>query len=141
MTQFGVAHQSNGQAGELSRSWNRVYAAAAFDHGEFGLTLRAHKRLRESNNDDNPDLVRYIGNAEVVASWLPGLSTAQLTWRTDLRTGRRGSLQLDWTYPVQASQPAGLRWYAQLFSGYGETLLDYNHRQTSLGVGLTLFQF
>jgi phospholipase A1 len=141
MTQFGLAHQSNGQAGELSRSWNRVYAAAAFDHGEFGLTLRAHKRLRESNNDDNPDLVRYIGNGEVVASWLPGLSTAQLTWRTDLRTARRGSVQLDWTYPVQASQPAGLRWYAQLFSGYGETLLDYNHRQTSLGVGLTLFQF
>lgn len=24
---------------------------------------------------------------------------------------------------------------------YGETLLDYNHRQTSLGLGLTLFQF
>jgi phospholipase A1 len=141
MTQFGLAHQSNGQAGELSRSWNRVYAAAAFDHGEFGLTLRAHKRLHESNNDDNPDLVRYIGNAEVVASWLPGLSTAQLTWRTDLKTRRHGSVQLDWTYPVQTSQPAGLRWYAQLFSGYGETLLDYNHRQTSLGVGLTLFQF
>ena len=141
MTQFGLAHQSNGQSGELSRSWNRVYAAAAFDHGEFGLTLRAHKRLRENNNDDNPDLVRYIGNGEVVASWLPGLSTAQLTLRTDLRTRRHGSVQLDWTYPVQASQPAGLRWYAQLFSGYGETLLDYNHRQTSLGVGLTLFQF
>lgn len=141
MTQFGLAHQSNGQSGELSRSWNRVYAAAAFDHGEFGLTLRAHKRLRENNNDDNPDLLRYIGNGELVASWLPGLSTAQLTLRTDLRTGRHGSVQMDWTYPVQPSQPAGLRWYAQLFSGYGETLLDYNHRQTSLGVGLTLFQF
>jgi phospholipase A1 len=141
MAQFGLAHQSNGQTGALSRSWNRVYAAAAFDHGEFGLTVRAHKRLRESGNDDNPDLVRYIGNGEIVASWLPGLSTASMTLRTDLRSGRRGSVQFDWTYPVQRSQPAGLRWYAQLFSGYGETLLDYNHRQTSLGIGLTLFQF
>jgi phospholipase A1/A2 len=29
----------------------------------------------------------------------------------------------------------------QVFHGYGETLLDYNVRQTSLGVGLTLFEF
>ena len=141
MTQLGVAHQSNGQSDPLSRSWNRVYAEVAFDRGEFGLTLRANHRLKESTNDDNPDLTRYIGNTEITASWLPGPSTASLTWRTNVRSVRRGSLQLDWTYPVSRAQPAGLRWYAQLFSGYGETLLDYNHRQTSLGLGLTLFQF
>ncbi len=141
MAQLGLAHQSNGQGSALSRSWNRVYAAAAFDRGEFGLTVRAHKRLRERTDDDNPDLVHFVGNTEVVATWLPGLATSSLTWRTHAPSGGRGSLQLDWTYPVLRSQPAGLRWYAQLFSGYGETLLDYNHRQTSLGLGLTLFQF
>ena len=142
MAQFGAAHQSNGQGGSLSRSWNRVYATAAFDRGEFGLTVRAHHRIKERlSDDDNPDLTRYIGTGEITASWLPGLATSSLTWRTNLRTAQRGSLQLDWTYPVNPSQPAGLRWYAQLFTGYGETLLDYNHRQTSLGLGLTLFQF
>lgn len=141
MAQLGIAHQSNGQGGALSRSWNRVHATAAFDRGEFGLLLRAYRRIGEKTNDDNPDMASFIGNTEVIASWLPGLSTASLTWRTHAATGRRGSLQLDWTYPVSRSQPAGLRWYAQLFSGYGETLLDYNHRQTSVGVGLTLFQF
>jgi phospholipase A1 len=40
-----------------------------------------------------------------------------------------------------AKQPAGLRWFVQVFTGYGETLLDYNHRQTSIGAGVTLFQF
>jgi len=141
MAQLGVAHQSNGQGGALSRSWNRVYAAAAFDRGEFGLTLRAQQRLHEKTDDDNPDIVRYLGNTEVVASWLPGLATTSLTWRTHAATGQRGSLQFDWTYPVVRSQASGLRWYAQVFSGYGETLLDYNHRQTSFGLGLTLFQF
>ena len=141
MAQLGIAHQSNGQAGSLSRSWNRVYASAALDHGEFGLVLRGFRRIGEKTNDDNPDMSRYIGNGEVTASWLPGLATASLTWRTHPRALDRGSLQFDWTYPVSAKQPAGLRWYAQVFTGYGETLLDYNHRQTSVGLGLTLFQF
>jgi phospholipase A1 len=142
MAQLGLAHQSNGQGDSLSRSWNRVYGAVAVDHGEFGLTVRANQRLHETlGNDDNPDLIHYIGNTEITASWLPGLSTATMTWRTNPGSWRRGSLQMDWTYPVSKAQPTGLRWYAQLFTGYGETLLDYNHRQTSLGLGLTLFQF
>jgi phospholipase A1 len=142
MAQLGLAHQSNGQSDPLSRSWNRVYGAVAFDHGEFGLTVRLNQRLHESAaHDDNPDLVHYIGNTEITAAWLPGLATTTMTWRTNPGSWQHGSLQMDWTYPVNKAQPAGLRWYAQLFTGYGETLLDYNHYQTSFGLGLTLFQF
>ncbi|PXW92320.1 phospholipase A1 [Sphaerotilus hippei] len=140
MAQLAIAHQSNGQSEPLSRSWNRVWAATAFDRGEFALVLRAHRRLKESSDDDNPDLTQYLGNAEVVAAWLPGRSTASLTWRTDPKRPSRGSLQLDWSHPVDSEHPAGLRWYTQVFTGYGETLLDYNHRQTSVGLGLALFQ-
>lgn len=142
MVQLGLAHQSNGQNDPLSRSWNRVYVGTAFERGEFGLQVRANRRLNESGRDDNnPDLTRYIGNTEIMASWLPGRSTASLTWRNNLKSLGRGSLQLDLTHPVDKTKPAGLRWYLQVFTGYGETLLDYNHRQTSVGAGLTLFQF
>ncbi|HSV83648.1 MAG TPA: phospholipase A, partial [Ramlibacter sp.] len=82
-----------------------------------------------------------VGNAEVVAAWVPGLATALLTWRLDTRNLNRGSVKFDWTYPVDRQRPGGLRWYVQLFTGYGETLLDYNHRHTSLGLGLALFEF
>ena len=141
MLQLGAAHQSNGQSDPLSRSWNRIYLGAGFERGDFGLLLRANQRLKVQNNDDNPDLVDYIGRGEIAMAWAPGAATLGLTWRTTLNSFDRGSLQMDWTYPVFAEQPGGLRWYAQLFTGYGETLLDYNHRQTTLGVGLTLFQF
>ncbi|CAM5223390.1 hypothetical protein ALON55S_00375 [Alishewanella longhuensis] len=53
----------------------------------------------------------------------------------------RGSWQLDWTYPVDKEKPDGLRLHLQLFSGYAETLLDYNHRQNSIGLGFMLFNF
>jgi phospholipase A1/A2 len=116
MLQAGVAHQSNGQSDPLSRSWNRAFLGAGFERGDVGLQVRAMHRLPEGGPDDNPDLTHYIGGGEAVLSWLPGLSIAALTWRTGLSL-RRGSLQLDWTYPVDSEQPLGLRWYLQPFSG------------------------
>lgn len=142
MAQFGMAHQSNGQNDPLSRSWNRYYVSTAFDRGEYGVQLRANRRIEASGGGgNNPDLMHFVGNSEVIASWLPGRATATLNWRTSMNSARRGSLQLDVTYPVNGAKPEALRWYLQLFTGYGETLLDYNHQQSSVGLGLTLFQF
>nr|WP_259372089.1 phospholipase A [Caldimonas mangrovi] len=142
MVQLGIAHQSNGQTEPLSRSWNRVYLAAGLEKGDVSLYARVHKRLREDADDnDNPDLTSYVGRGDIALAWLPGRATASLRWRTNLRDFRRGSWQLDWTYPVDSDKPDGLRWYVQAFTGYGETLLDYNYQQSSLGIGLTLFEF
>ena len=139
--ELGVAHQSNGRSDPLSRSWNRVYASTSFTRGDFALSATFDHRLHEDiEDDDNPDLTRYIGNTELRASWVPGVATTSLTWRTHNKSVDKGSLQLDWSYPINLAQPQGLRWYVQLFSGYGESLLDYNHRQNRIGFGLTLFR-
>lgn len=141
-TQLGLAHQSNGQSDPLSRSWNRVYLGAGFERGNWTFTTRLNKRLRERDEDDNnPDLVDYRGKAEFNLGWASGLHTATLHHRSTLRGGNRGGSSLEWTYPVSRDQPNGLRWYVQLFSGYGETLSDYNFRQTSLGAGVSFLQF
>lgn len=142
MAQAGFAHQSNGQSGDLSRSWNRVYLGAAAERGPWSLLVRWHRRLREGGpNDDNPDLVSYLGQGDVSLGWFPGRGTAQLQWRPTFGRLERGSWTLSGTYPVRAEQPQGLRWYGQLFTGYGESLLDYNMRQTGVGLGVSLFEF
>ncbi|MEO8081603.1 MAG: phospholipase A [Caldimonas sp.] len=139
MAGIGLAHQSNGQALPFSRSWNRTYAMAGFEHDEFALTARYNKRIHESDgNDDNPDLGEYRGRSELLGVWSPGQMTASLLWKTNFNL-HRGSLQFDWTMPVSRKDPKGLRWYAQVFTGYGEMLIDYNFRQTSVGAGVTLF--
>ena len=141
MSQAGLVHQSNGQPDVLSRSWNRVYGLLGLENGNVTASIRLENRLEKSSNqsDDNPDIIHYLGRYETQLTWSPGRSTAALLWRPSL--SGRGSVQLDWTYPVFNDRPDGLRWYTQAFHGYGETLLDYNFKQTSLGVGLTIFKF
>ena len=140
MMQLGFAHESNGEGDPLSRSWNYAYLGTAFTHGDIALRGRYNWRVYESGVDDNPGITNYIGNTELSASWLPGETTMQLTARTSFKSWDRGSLKFEWTRPVWSAKPDGLRWYVQLFSGYGETMLDYNHRQNSIGLGFTLFQ-
>ena len=141
-TQLGLAHQSNGQSDPLSRSWNRVYLGAGVERGDWSLTTKLNQRLNESNaSDDNPDLVRFRGRAEFQLNWSHALHTASLLYRSTLKNTRFGAVQLEWTYPIFDDQPNGLRWFVQGFSGYGETLTDYNFRQTSIGVGVTFLQF
>ena len=110
------------------------------ERGDYSIVVRSARRLPE-DDDDNPDLTDWRGRGDVLVQWTPGLATASLLWRTNFKAFNRGALQVDWTYPVESDQPHGLRWYVQLFTGYGETLTDYNFRQTSLGLGVTLFGF
>ncbi len=141
-TQLGLAHQSNGQSDPLSRSWNRVYLGAGFEQGPWSFTARYNQRLKENiETDNNPDLVSYRGRGEFQLNWAKGLHTASLLYRTSLQSAKYGAIQAEWTYPIFKDQPNGLRWFVQGFGGYGETLTDYNFRQTSIGAGVTFLQF
>ena len=138
MVGLGLAHQSNGQALPFSRSWNRLYGLGGIENGDVALTARYNWRIHESDGqDDNPDFTKYRGRTELLALWSPGFYTLSALAKTNFDS--HGSLQLDFTMPVRRKDPKGLRWYAQVFSGYGETLIDYNFRQTSFGAGVTLF--
>ena len=140
--QLALAHQSNGQSDPLSRSWNRVYLGTGFERGNWTFTGRFNHRLSEdAATDNNPDLIAYRGRGELQLGWSGGAVTSSLLWRTSLKDAKRGSLQLEFTYPVFSDQPNGLRWFVQGFSGYGETLTDYNFKQTSVGAGLSFMQF
>jgi phospholipase A1 len=140
--QLGLAHQSNGQSDPLSRSWNRINLETGFERGDWSVVARFLRRLKEdATTDNNPDLVAYRGRGEFQLNWAHDKHTAQLLYRTTLKDAKYGAVQFEWTYPVFSDQPNGLRWYVQLFSGYGATLTDYNFRQTSVGAGFSFLQF
>jgi phospholipase A1 len=130
-------HQSNGQGGSLSRSWNRLIGEAAAEYGPWSFHVRPWTRVFESsgNRNDNPDIEDYAGRGELALAWRRDghvvTATARHTLRTDERS--RGSLRLDWAFPLAGS----LNGHVQIFSGYGLNLIDYNHRQTTIGLGFS----
>ena len=100
-TQFGLAHQSNGQSDPLSRSWNRVYLTGGFERGDWSLTARLTQRLNEPiTTDNNPDLQTYRGRGEFQLNWSHGVQTASLLYRSTLKGLKYGAVQFEWTYPI-----------------------------------------
>ncbi|WP_255437842.1 phospholipase A [Comamonas flocculans] len=139
---IGLVHQSNGQSLPLSRSWNRVYLMAGLERGQdWWLTARLWQRLHEASaNDDNPHISDYVGRAELNLGWNLGANdTLSLAARHSLRAQARGSLRLEWMHRIGDS--SNLRLHTALFSGYGDSLLDYNRRRTVFSVGLSLLDF
>jgi phospholipase A1 len=134
---LGLVHQSNGRADPLSRSWNRVYAMAAFERGPFVLQVKPWYRLPDSEEkDDNPDIVDYIGSVELLGfyQWPNQITTALRLRTTFASSPSWGSAQLDVRFPIVSD----LKGYVQLFSGYGESMIDYNFRKTAIGLGISI---
>jgi len=129
---LGFAHQSNGRPTQLSRSWNRLFANVAFDAGDLAVSVKAWYRLPEdADTDDNPDIYQYLGYGEIRALYTPNRNTFGLM----LRHGtEEGAMELTWSYPLSSF----LRVYASYFNGYGESLLDYDHRVERIGIGVAL---
>ncbi|SFC68340.1 phospholipase A1 [Polaromonas sp. OV174] len=143
---LGLVHQSNGQSLPLSRSWNRVYLMGAAEKtlsqdSSLRLQGRVWHRLREKiAEDDNPGIQNYVGRAELSGSWqISKAHTVGITVRHSLRSEARGSTRLDWMMaPTSSPNYTGLRYHIQLFSGYGDSLVDYNRKRTVLSLGLSL---
>ena len=142
MAGIGLVHESNGQSNPLSRSWNRVYLGLGLDSDDMSVYVRFWKRFPESHNqDDNPDITTYMGRADIRFNWdFKHDNTIGLTLVSNLRSANKGSVQLDYYFPLSYFWGMGdyLRGYVQVFHGYGETITDYNFRRTAVGIGVAI---
>jgi phospholipase A1 len=132
---FGYTHQSNGRGEPLSRSWDRLFLEAGVERGDLAVFARAWYRIPEDNDKDtNPDITSYYGHGELNGLYRYGRHSFAGMVRGNPAT-RRGAVQLSWFSPPFLGPARG---YVQLFSGYGESLIDYNWNQTTIGAGIAL---
>jgi len=145
---FGYEHESNGQGGDTSRGWDRIFVSARFvvlwgAFNPFYLTFQP-KLWWPFPEKTNADIVDYVGYGEL---------TTQLGWHHLLRNGRwqditfgvllrkgtvgsHGTVQLTLAYrpPWRFTS---FSFYAQAFFGYDETLLHYNQRTSVFRFGIS----
>ena len=155
--QAGLRHESNGRDGAESRSLNIAYVSPILTFGDDGVVhgaadapggqprdffVAVAPRLWTylTDNDDNPDIYRYrgYGDLRLVAGWRGGFQaafTARLGNDFD-----KGSLQVDLSYPLQklAIRDLGMYLHGQFFTGYGESLIEYDESTTSFRLGVSL---
>ncbi len=141
--QGGAEHESNGKAGADSRSINILFVRPGLTYGggERNRLLIAPKVWVYLDKSGNPDIDNYRGYADflVVYEFRKGFGGHKfptgLETAVTLRKGTEnnyGSVQVDVTYPFYIGYL-----HFQYFSGWGETLLDYNVRRPwQLRVGL-----
>ncbi|TXF97669.1 phospholipase A [Massilia arenae] len=130
---LGFVHQSNGQSSTLSRSWNRFYAQVGLERGPLSMTVKAWKRVNESAEDDNnPDIIDYMGRFEVAGNYrLNGGHELSALVRRNFSTDK-GAVQVGWAFPLAGP----VKGYINAFAGYGQSMIDYNYFQRSVGAGV-----
>lgn len=133
---YGFNHQSNGQSGDLSRSWNRVYVDFLFESGDTAFSIKPWYRIPEASKlDDNPNIENYYGYGEFKLIHVIDDYSIDVMVRNNLKSSdNRGALQVGFNFPLWGKS----RGYIQYFNGYGQSLLDYNHHTQSLGFGVML---
>ena len=139
----GYNHQSNGRSdilsdgtdNGLSRSWDRLFAGFGVERENLALFGTFWYRLpEESNKDGNPNITDYYGYGKLSALYRWRGNTFSTAVRGNLSTGK-GAVEANWFSPPLLGP---LRGYVQVFSGYGESLIDYNWNQTTIGAGVAL---
>ena len=135
MIGLSVNHQSNGKEAAHSRSWNRFILMGVFQWNEVLINARLWKRFTEkSREDDNPDIENYIGRCELSIAYPFRKNVFNLRVRNNLNFNHnRGLVELNWIYPLSRD----LRILLQASHGYGDSLIDYNYKQTVIGIGFT----
>ena len=150
-----IIHQSNGEAGVVSRSWDRGYVELVWRSDDWltgAHTVRPWEYTAAQSAsaqiwwpwggdepEDNPDIYDYRGYGRIRYStyfdtrFKPSVS---ITAGSNLGSGAefRGAFEVDFSLTLTGLS----RLHLQFFRGYGDSLLDYDQLVTRYGIGFEL---
>lgn len=154
---FGLwEHESNGGQSvydaegnpiNLSRTWNRSYAYGEkrFGGGAFALAAKVWAVLDRKDQEygsfgeDNPDIRDYLGSGELYGRAGGNSAGLELMFRRGTRAGTETWRLEGWYGYDRLFGGAGHRFnlYFQLFTGYGDSLIDYNRKIERISIGVS----
>lgn len=132
----GIVHASNGHGGDLERSWNRIYLEAISEYDNFMVSIKPwyiiHDQATQKYNSNIGD---YLGYGELTIAYKYHNQVLSLQAHSLFEQhSRRITGEFTWSFPLTAFINA----YVDVFSGYGQSLIEYDHRTNSAGIGISL---
>lgn len=139
---FTLAHKSNGQPdtsevvfannqnlGNLSRSINYVKSTLRLQHDTLVTDISAWVPI--ASLDDNPDIMDYMGYTSIKFTYFLDDNMFTFKTRGNISTSK-GAIELTYSHPLIHNNL-----YVKFFSGYMESLVDYNRKVTKLSIGFS----
>ena len=139
---FTLAHKSNGQPdtsevvfannqslGNLSRSINYVKSTLRLQHDTLVTDISAWVPI--ASLDDNPDIMDYMGYTSIKFTYFLDDNMFSIKTRGNISTSK-GAIELTYSHPLIHNNL-----YVKFFSGYMESLVDYNRKVTKLSIGFS----
>lgn len=129
---FSFAHQSNGRGGAEERSWNYLSVSTYMQYKQLFAELKLW--LPVGSLEYNEDLMDFMGYGHIRFILPYKKHIAKLLLRSTFR-GKHAA-ELNYSYPAFGRKD--LFFYVKGFSGYGESLIDYNNHVNKIGVGFSI---
>lgn len=133
---IGAVHQSNGYGNSLERSWNRMYLEIISSKGSWMLSIKPWVVFHDSSmQNHNANITNFLGYGQLLVAYKYYHQVFSLQMHSLIECGgRRATGEFTWGFPITSY----LNGYIQVFSGYGQSLIEYNHRTNSAGIGVAL---
>lgn len=133
-----LEHESNGKAGDDSRSWNRVSLAGNI---LIDPTMMVHGKvwIPIVDGENNRDLLDYYGLYQFGITYMP--PSKRMVFSVIL-TKRKGwnpfnyNTVLEFSYKLFNNE--NQYFFVQYYNGYGEGLLEYNKFKSQLRAGIVI---
>ncbi|MDF1795198.1 MAG: phospholipase A [Coxiellaceae bacterium] len=137
LVRVGLDHQSNGRGGELERSWNRVFAGVSLSRGGWLFTIEPWVLIFKADSSDlhNPNIATYLGHERFIVAYK---FDNKVELSLEVRNVERLTTNMTEVGAISVPLTKHLSAYLQVFNGYGQSLIEYNHRTTSAGIGIAL---
>jgi phospholipase A1 len=138
MVGISFNHLSNGKSTPLSRTVNRAIVHAGLDRKNWSIYVRTWFGMSDKSGD-NPDISDYTGRSDLNVIYAKNGNVFSFIGASNMNFGSnpRGNAEFSWSYPIKNN----LKGFLQISHGYGESLIDYNHSQTTVGIGVSLIEW
>ncbi len=132
---LGIVHQSNGKGGDTERAWNRAYLRMTFSGENWMIHTTGWLPVFRSDESLNKDIYNYTGYGQIILVYKLNNNVISLQLQNFIESCfKRESSGLTWSYKLFSNYSL----YVQYFHGYGQSLIEYNHKTDSIGIGLSL---